>query len=224
MNNIEVPNHDQRLARYSYESLILQQSHIPFSGLWTNGLHYYAVCPNLNDSPLAANGEPLGEWFDQKCRAITSPITIVQAAPENAIKDQQRTAEELSQIHGEPLTISDVSRELISALPKNFPEFGFNTHIGKAKFYVEKPLSEDEMNILIIIYANLNLSLRMEILVENKSGWPITMPIKGPDALALISSKGLSNNTSRLVKEGYEEDEEFWIDKRLGIFSTELID
>ena len=227
MTNIDSVNHDKHYARYSYESLILQQSHIPFDGLWTNGVHYFAVCPALDTGSMANNGEPLIEWFNQKCRVITSPVTIVASAPVATLKVPERSAEELSQLHGEPLTLTDVYRELISALPKNFPTFKLNAGVGKAKFYFESTLTQDETDTLKIIYANLNLSLEMEVLVINKlpeDGQASAVRVKGPDALALISSKGLTGISSKLVREKYEEDEEFWIDKRLSIFSTGLTD
>lgn len=220
-------NHDKHYARYAYESLILQQSHIAFEGLWTDGIWYYVVCPLLNQYSVTGKGAPLSDWFDNSCRPVTSPVKLVNKAPEASTRVPERTAEELSQLHGEPLTISDLYREVISALPKKFPLISLTTELNKMVVYVCRSLSEDEKNALNITCENIKIDLDIEIRLDegelSDGAKHQKAPIKPPDTLALISSRALQKTGSTQLRNAYEDDEEFWIDKRLSLFSTETL-
>lgn len=214
------------LARYAYESLILKQSHIQFDGLWEKDNSYYVVCSSLSDDLLTDEGDKFSvEWFDRNCRPVVCPMYLAISAPLGSRFVEPRTADELSQLHGDPMTLGDVYRELFAALPKNFPLFRIKEISQKLIFCVNQALTNEQTNILEITCANLGLRQLIEIVIIDE---PLSinnnavLNRQGRDALALISSRVLPSQLSMNLRRAYEEDEEFWVDNRSKILFDKI--
>lgn len=218
-------NHDKYYARYAYEALLLQQPHIEFLGLWQAGTMYYILCPSLTQAPMTVDDKPLAEWFDRECRPVGSPVRLVSKIPDGATRICERTVEELSLLHGEPLTGREVSQEIAAALPKQFPLAIVGAGNGKLVVNVTQPLSEDETTELEIALSNLKIDLPYEIRVapeaaaEYEEKASSKRKLLGGHDLALQASRSLSKSLPEPLRHAYSEDEECWVDNRLRLFS-----
>ncbi len=223
-------NHDRYYARWIYEKLVFMQPHIDFDGLWCLGDCYYIVCKSLDEkAPITTSGEPLQEWFEN-CRVMASPTFLVVSPPNGSEKiTEMRTKEERIQFIGLPHNILDILNELLLYLPKNFPQFTITSKPPKLIYQIERDLSEDELNILAIAHDNLCLGLELfissEFYKENASPYQPLFDFPLLKELSLLPSRYLhfhAKDSNDLIKHKYEEDEEFWIDKKADIFIKDI--
>lgn len=222
-------NHDKFYARYAYEAMLLQQPHIGFEGLWKVGPMYCILCPALAQAPVTVDGKPLVEWFDNECRPAGSPVRLVGNVPEGSMRISERTVEELSLLHGEPLTGPEVGLEIAAALPKQFPLEVVVARNAKLIFNVSRPLLEDEQIELEIAMSNLKIDLPHEVLVrpgaaeEQEKKTSEIKKLLGEGDLALQAGRALGGTFPASLRHAYSEDEEFWVDNRLRLFSESNI-
>lgn len=219
-------NYDKYYARSGYESLILQQPQIYFEGLWEVNDRYFIVCPSLTTSPITSSGKQLADWFDNECRVIGSPVSLIQKTPPGATRVPERTAEELSLLHGEPLTISEVSREISNALSRQFPLLRMTSPKMILIIEVSREISNEEVIELEIALSNYKIDLNYEIVVRNscleeedKQDKKFN-PYIGVDNLALLPSRMLPDAMPSEVRDAYAEDEEFWVDHRVPLLAS----
>lgn len=223
----DIENHDDHYARSSYERLILLQPHIEFGGLWFGGNRYYIHCPTLISSQWKVEGKPLADWFDHSCKTITSPVTVVDILPEDCLPVQERTVKELVLLHGEPLTIVDIFNELIATLPKAFPLFFISSPDLELYFHTEIELTDEQKNLVSIACSNIKISMQINFVVSDEN-IEITSAnkifTKTADSLSLTSSRYVSNNAIlSKIRLACEEDEEYWIDHRVPVFTDTRI-
>lgn len=219
-------NHDQFYARSGYESLILQQPHINFNGLWEIAGRHFIVCPSLDSSPMTSTGKPLVDWFNSECRVIGSPVSLVKKIPEGAARIPERTAIELSLLHGEPLTISEVYREVSNSLPRQFPLLRMTSPKGKLIIEIGRELSNEEIVELEIALSNYKIDIEYELKIQSDytpqegSQKRNFNPYICLDNLALLPSRALRSTLPGKIREAYREDEDFWIDHRVSLLSS----
>lgn len=214
---------DKYHARYAYEALILQQPHIDFGGLWVLGEIYYVVCESLVKKPLTQGGESLESWFDYSCRPVTCPVKLVSKQPGGSLRVVARTVLELSQLSGEPITLAELVREVFSVLPRDFPLVAIFDAPGKLIFKVERLISVQEEHVLHIALENLGVYLDVEVeLVSAEDVLKLAGSRSGSGRsqdIDLISSKYIGSGVPLGLRLAYEEDEEFWVDNRVRVFS-----
>lgn len=217
---------DDFFSRYAYESLILQQPHILFQGLWSDGNHFYIVCPELFNDIRTKDNEPISDWFDNKCRPITCPIKLISEKNIKHIRVPDRTAMELAQQHGEPKTISDLYRELTLLLPKDFPLVSIDTGPKYFVANIHRKLTEDEKSILHITCADIKLwssaVISTKIIESQANVIERKKQIVSPDTLSLHPSKLFNTSFPKLLVEAVEEDEDFWVDNRIGVLTSQI--
>lgn len=219
-------NYDKFYARSSYEALILQQSHIHFGGLWQVKDCFLVLCSSLDISLKTVDGKLLVDWFNYECASAICPIQLVQVLPEGAIRVPERTAEELALLHGEPLTISEVSREVSNTLSRQFPLLQISSLQGKLIIEVSRVLSDEEMAELDIALDNYKIDMGYELNVRADDVEEVGVAYEkfnsfvNSDCLALLPSRVLSRSIPSVVRDAYTEDEEFWVDHRTLLFSN----
>jgi len=218
-------DYDKLYARSGYESLILKQPHIRFEGLWEVGGRYYIVCPSLDSEPKSSSGRPISDWFHNECRIVGSPVSLVNKIPEGAIKIPERTAVELSLLHGEPLTVFEVYREISNSLPRTFPLLGVSSPGGNLIIEVSRRLSDEEVGELDIVLSNYKIDIEYDIKVKCgaircEDKWEVSNPNASANSLDLLPVRSLQSSLPATVASAYEEDEEFWIDNRVSLLSS----
>ncbi|TCK61539.1 hypothetical protein [Seleniivibrio woodruffii] len=215
-------NHDKYYARVSYERLILQAPHVPFNGLWVKDNQYFAVCPYLNEKEYNVNDKKLTEWFDNECRMASSPISIVQKAPDDSLRVEERSVTDLACLRGDPLTLDEFMRELIVNLPKKFPEFKFEVNGHKLSVIFKESLTLEETCVLEETCKMINESLDVIIKTDNFTSSlndTNTKTYKIDNPMILKTSRELGCQCNSLIKEYYEQDEDFWAENRNSVFT-----
>ena len=214
---------DKYHARYAYEALLIQQSHIDFGGLWVLGEMYYVVCESLAEKPLTQDGRDLESWFDNSCRPVACPVRLVSEKPKGSLHVMARTVLELSQLNGEPITLAEFVREIFSILPREFPLVAVLDAPRKLIFKIERSISVEEENVLHIALDSLGVFLDVELEVvcaEDVLGLKQSRASNGRvQSIELISSKYVVDGVPSNLLLAYEEDEDFWVDNRVKVFS-----
>lgn len=223
-------NHDQFYVRHDYERLILSQPQIQFEGLWVKDQKYFILCPMLDSSTKTKEGDALIDWFNNSCKVIGSPTQLVSYIPDDAIPVPIRTAEEVALQRGEPLKIDDLFLELSNSLPLSFPLLQLKSvSLGSSKIEVQvsRELNEDERIELDITLENIGelpeytISVKSEEVtkkqIEDRANF--AKKYKQSDNLSLLPSRRLPANVPSSVRETYQQDAEFWIDNRGGLFN-----
>jgi hypothetical protein len=214
---------DKFHARFAYESLLLQQPHIHFDGLWVEGDTFLISCPSLGEQLLTQNGESLSEWFIHKCKPICCPIEIASEIPNSFERVAERSESELARLHGEPLTLWELYRELYIALPKTFPLLTLESGAGKVTVHVSRALTPDEEAEINIAFANIGVDYDVDIYISPERKGDKTPPIgRAGGDLTLIISNAIKGKASHNLASSYEEDEEYWLDNRVNIFSSDI--
>ncbi|GAB1265136.1 hypothetical protein [Aurantivibrio infirmus] len=211
-------------ARFAYESLLLMQPHIEFDGLWARGDRFLVSCPSLDGGPLTTEGKPLKDWFHYSCRPITCPIEIISKIPDGYELINERSESELARLFGEPLTLSELYRELYISLPKSFPFRTIESGAGKIIVHVNRLLTPEEENEINITFANIGVSFDIDIVASSEDSESNTQKTlkRSFDGLTLILSKSIQGKVSNSILASYEEDEEFWVDNRVNVFSSDI--
>ncbi|WP_163575189.1 hypothetical protein [Halomonas faecis] len=215
---------DKFNARYAYESLILMQSHIEFAGLWTKGDRFLISCPSLDKNPLTSDGKPLRDWFHYSCRPVCCPVEIASDVPEGYEQINERSESELARLFGEPLTLSELYRELYITLPKSFPLSAIESGAGKVVVSVNRLLTQNEENEMNIAFANIGIDFDIEVVDPSEHSEPNKDKAlkESSDKLTLILSERIKDRVPNSVLSSYEEDEEFWVDNRVNVFSSDI--
>jgi len=215
---------DKFNARYAYESLLLMQPHIEFGGLWARDDRFLVSCSSLDKSPLTCDGKQLRDWFHHSCRPVCCPIEITSKVPDGYELINERNESELARLFGEPLTLSELYRELYITLPKSFPLGPIESGAGKVIVSVSRLLTPDEESEINIAFANIGIYFDIEIAnstedSESNNDKALTGSF---DGLTLVLSKSIKGKVPNSILSSYEEDEEFWIDNRVNVFSSDI--
>jgi hypothetical protein len=214
------PVDDPYYARWSYERLLLLQPHIRVAGLWRHDQWFYAVCPDLEEGLTADDGQQLSKWFNNKGRAASSPIRLVSRAPDGAVRVRERSAKELAELRGVPLTVANVETCLAVSLPVGFPDFRLQTIPPDAYVYVASQLTPAQRRILEERLEPLRGGLRLTVIVDTEQA--CQPPSMKPAGLELIASKRLPSGFGGAVKRALEEDEEFWVRERQTVLASDF--
>lgn len=106
----------------------------------------------------------------------------------------------------------------------HFPLSAIESGAGKVVISVDRLLTQNEENEINIAFANIGIDFGIEIVD----------PLEDPklnkdkelkasfDGLTLILSKSIKDKVPNNVLSSYEEDEEFWIDNRVNVFSSDI--
>ena len=133
---------DRMYARACYDTLVVMQPHVRTEGLWRVGDDFQIVCPNL-ETEIADDGRPIADWFEVAMVA-GAPVRLASAVPTGGRLVTPRTAEELAQGVGDPLSVRDVFAELVLRLPKVFPDFDISNQSGVRVVTVARDLTPEE--------------------------------------------------------------------------------
>jgi hypothetical protein len=213
--------YDDHYARWSYEQLLLQQSHIKFGGLWRAGYAHFIICPEL-DTARTTEGESLSEWFDHKCRVVTAPVEIVAFCPPNVERVPERSSSDRALLAGSPRNCRDLLVDLGLSLPREFPPFTLDNPGADVVMVTNRPLTDDETEQAKLTYGSLGYYSPLQFSVDstrNHEGGEFRYKF-GQGDIDLIPSRQLTNKFSRELRYLVEKDEQFWVENRNAVLTT----
>lgn len=210
-------------AKWSYEQLILRQPRVRIEGLWKKGTRFFIVCPDIQSNPLTKEGLPLTQWFDS-IRTIGIPILLVASPPEGGEILPTRTLEDMAELLDAQLTIREVSIQMALSIPRNFPNFILETTPPNAYIYIPRDLQLEEEKEFRKAFEPFRVGMSLSILTApDRFNEPIEFRNKHiPGDIVLIPSNRLSASYSKSIRFALEEDEEFWVDNRTAVLTSNI--
>jgi len=218
---------DGHQARYSFDRLLIEQPDLRDLTLWKIGLDFFVLYPELSEESVAKNGQNLVEWFDYSCRPVATSMRIVATVPEEALQIPVRTAEEVACLVDDPTTIRELYTSLNLLLPRDFPLFKIETEPALRTTIVTVPrqLSDEEIEQVSKAYESIRFYFKLDVKVDptiSENPPPFRISTPGTSDLDLIPSRLIAATCPQSIVDLYEEDEEFWLENRSKLASSEF--
>lgn len=206
---------------WSYQQLLIQQPHVSYGGLWRVGYLFFIICPDLGTAK-SFSGERLVEWFDNKCRVVTAPVSLATAVPEGAEQVLEQTAEQRALQWGAPRTIRDLLVDLSVMLPREFPEFLLKNPGAEIIVVTKRKLSDEERKILLQVCSSLGEYPELTFQEDHSLNPRLeTFRHKFRDGdIDLIPARRLPLSIGQSLRCLVEDDEDFWSSIRTRLFSS----
>jgi hypothetical protein len=211
-------------ARSSYERFILSQPHVKCEGLYKDSKGWFFIyCPEATPDMLALDGSTIETWFQQH-KALVSPIRLAFSLPDDCIRVQTRTIEEMVHLTGEPLNEVETSEALKKHLPREFPLRGLDS-VTKERNYISliltRELTKEEEAVLEDSLSKIGLPVDVLTFVEqNTSEDRVKLSFPRQADLRLLPIFYAHSQLPKQARKLYEEDEDFWITNELQLFNS----
>ncbi|MFS1869899.1 hypothetical protein [Vibrio lentus] len=214
---------------YDYERFVMQTSHLPHLGLYHEDNFLFCVIDGITSN----DAKKLAKDYDEYYRTISNPAPlIVPKVSDKHNKVSFRDSWQKINQHGHPYTHAEIENELYIKLPKKYHPFLFDYKMATGNFILELEFtpSPDEIAELELLLADLGLDnyelvvkintrIRDQLKENAKNQEKLAKVLKhDPHALILKASGLLSSKVPKLVREKYEEDQDFWVDQKMNIF------
>ncbi|WP_437980451.1 hypothetical protein [Sorangium sp. So ce117] len=212
----ELHHHQIGYARAAYDRFRIAESSIAIDGLWEHDLTFFIVSrdvPRLSPDEWHAIHKTIAEVAH-----ATLDIRVVSAPPEGAVPVSPRTTEEVIEGVGDTGTMADLFHDLALALPPEFPDIRLTN--GEAGLFVitaMRPLSSDERQVLLCAFEKVRPGADFCVRVGELSA-----PVRST-TFTLVSSKGLPAGFSKEARWAIERDEQFWLERRHEVFTSDTI-
>jgi len=206
-------------ARHSFERLLLEEPQAVIDGLWVHNRQFFIRCPNLPNNPLASNGTPLVQRFDEHYRSSGSSVSLVSEVPPGAVRVPSRTPAELVLGIGDERTWAQLSDELGLILPKDFPAFRLSFDVTLPGYLVAlaRDIGPEQTTALGQAFEHLQIGYPFRATVDATVETP-TPAVRRQGDISLRSTRRLGRNVGREAKFLNDEDGDFWVDQRMRIF------
>jgi hypothetical protein len=214
--------YNDNYARWSYEQLLLQQSHIEFKGLWKLGGAYFIDCPRLEEQKTLS-GEKIDEWFDNNCRVITANAKIVSEIPVAAEKVPERSVLDRIELAGSPRNLRDLLVDVNLKLPRDFPHFLLGQKDGSFRVTTKHPISEIQQDEIAGIFNQFEYFLPVTFCSDPSLNETRSEPFRykfGNGDINLIPGRLLRDPYSASLKHLIEDDDDFWTTTKKSVLGT----
>lgn len=212
----------------NYESFRLDTHELSHKGLYTDGKKIYAIIQDVlgNEEKTA----DLERHYEEFRSIAVPPISIIGEQRPGLIKIPLRDSFEKSHLFGHPLTISEFINQLNIHIPKKYHPFNADMKWGSNEFKitVKNELSDSDKEEIKIICESLGyqgFNYVFEVNPEIKE-YPGSVDFKSNsrDNLQLIASGLIQKQFPSSILDKYEDDEDFWVKNRSGIFGGDILD
>jgi len=209
-----------------YEAFRLNTHQLNHKGLFMGDDGIYAVICESSDYSI----DKLKEIYEQYRTLCIPPAIIISHVKESFEKIPGRTAFEKSSLYGQPLNMSEFINELNIQIPKIYHPFNADIKWGTNEFKLifKNELSENDKIEIQLICESIGFQGYEYIFEINPdiSDYPgeINFTPNAHNNLQLTASGLIQKQFPRAILDRYEEDEDFWVENRLAVFSGQLGD
>src|ERR1700690_294459 len=193
--------------RHSYERLLLEEPQAEIDGLWMLNGEFFILCPPLASNPLAANGTPLVQQFEQY-RTLGSAVSLVSEVPAGAVRVPARTSAQPVLGIGEERTWSRLANDLGLILPRDFPTFDllFDNPLPGYVVTVARDLDLDQAVAVQAAFEKLQIGFPFRTTVDLALEESARRP-RGKGDVSLRTTRRLGRDIGRDAKFLNDEDE-----------------
>nr|WP_218574186.1 hypothetical protein [Pseudomonas sp. ALS1279] len=216
------------VIRNNYESFRLETHDLSHEGLYTDGKKIYAVIQDvLGDEEKRVALE--NHYEDFRTMAIP-PVVIVGEKLPDFIKIPLRDSFEKSHLFGQPLVMGDFINQLNIHIPKKYQPFNADMKWGVNEFKIvlKNEVTDDEKEEIQLIceslgYQGFDYVFEVSPDVGNYRG-VVNFKANSRDNLQIIASGLIQKQFPRDILDGYEADEDFWVQNRKIVFSGDELE
>ena len=211
-----------------YERFILNSADLDHQGLYLSNGRIFALIPNLTQSERE---KVLVRYDDYRCVGVPPPNFCASIESEAERLPLSQSWQKVN-LHGYPFSRPEASNELNIHLPKKFHPFQYDYKLGTNVFELKlrfRP-SDEEYCELGILLANLGYDqYELKVVVDEcicdypcgelEEAEEKNVKTIDPHILMLKARAFLPKHYPKEVLDKYEEDEEFWVDHKLQVFT-----
>lgn len=211
------------VLKNNYESFIIKKYEFNHFGLFHDGHNVYAVIKNYEECNTTL--DEIQKLYDYEFKTLGVPgPTFIDEIRVGFVKIDFRNTYEKINLFGQPFNTSDFENNISIVMPPNFHPFHVDMKWSDntLTFTFNKKLTKSEIDEVILLceslgYYGYKYIINVDGELPNYKYQQNKNNTKGN--LTLVASRYLKNNQPKEVIEKYEEDQEFWIEKRVSIFS-----
>lgn len=211
------------VLKNNYEAFIIQKYKFNHRGLFHDEENIYAVIDNCEECNTSLD-EIQGVYnYEFKTAGVLGPI-FVGKIKSNFIKIDFRNIYEKINLFGQSFNSSDFNNNISMTIPPSFHPFHVNMSWSDNTFTFtfNKTLTQSETDEIILLCESLgfygyNYIINIDHELPDYKYKKKESNVQ--DNLTLDASRYLKNNQPKEILEKYEEDQDFWVEKRVNIFS-----
>lgn len=211
------------VLKNNYESFMIQKYKLNHCGLFHDNQNIYAVIKNCEECNTTLN--EIQKLYDHEFRTVGVPGPIfTEEIRVDFIKIDFRNIYEKVNLFGQPFNASDFHNNISMAMPTKFHPFHVDMKWSDNTFTFtfNKDLTQSETDEVILLCESLgfygyNYTINTDYKLPDYKYQHKGINTEGN--LTLVAGRYLKNNQPKEILEKYEEDQEFWIEKRVNVFS-----
>ncbi|HHR6052100.1 TPA: hypothetical protein ACS7Z1_001392 [Providencia alcalifaciens] len=211
------------VLKNDYEAFLIQKYEFNHYGLFHDNNYIYAVIKNLEKFNITL-GE-IQKLYDDEFRTLGSPGPIfVDEIKDGYVKIDFRNIYEKINLFGQSFNIFDFHNNISILMPHNLHPFDVDIKWSDntLTFTFNKELTQSESDEVILLceslgYYGYKYIINVDHELPDYRYQQTESNTQGN--LTLVAARYLKNNQPTEIIEKYEEDQNFWIEKRVNIFS-----
>ncbi|HEI9782737.1 hypothetical protein [Serratia bockelmannii] len=211
------------VLKNNYEAFIIQKYKFSHCGLFHDEKNIYAVIENLEECNTTL--DEIQKLYDYEFRTLGVPGPIfIGEKRDDFIKIDFRNIYEKVSLFGQPFNTSDFHNNISMVIPPKFHPFHVDMKWSDNTFTFtfNKALTQSESDEIILLCESLgfygyNYNINTDYELPDYKYQKKESNTQGN--LTLVAGRYLKNNQPKEILEKYEEDQEFWVENRVNIFS-----
>lgn len=210
------------VLKNNYEAFMIQTYEFNHCGLFHDEQNIYAVIKNCEECNTTL--DEIQKLYDHKFKTLGAPGPVFIGEKTNdLVKIDFRNIYEKVNLFGQPFNASDFHNSMTMVMPPKFHPFHVNVKWSKNKFTFtfNKKLTQSETDEVILLCESLGYYGYNYIINEDHELPDYKYQQKKSNTqedLTLVAGRYLKNNQPKEILEKYEEDQEFWFEKRIDVF------
>ncbi|MGP2409210.1 hypothetical protein V2A84_06215 [Yersinia sp. 2553 StPb PI] len=211
------------VLKSNYEAFIIQNYKLNHFGLFHDEETIYAVIKDCEGCNLTLNEIQENYNYNFKTIGVPGPI-FTDEIKDDFIRIDLRNTYEKVNLFGQPFNPSDFNNNISIAIPPEFHPFHVDMKWSNNTFTFtfNKNLTQNETDEIILICESLGF-YGYNYIIKTDHELPDYKHQKNKMNtqvnLTLVAGRYLKNNQPKEILEKYEEDQDFWVEKRVNVFS-----
>lgn len=144
---VETARRDDEVLRV-YERLVASQPQLVVEGLFESDGTYTIVCAGYAKDTEALDGTPLARWMFEGMSLFLPDLVLAAEAPTGARRVHETGKAGAIELRGSFRFIPNLRDDLALELGAFFPEFALEKGDEGVELRVERPLTEEQLDIL----------------------------------------------------------------------------
>lgn len=211
------------VLKNNYEDFIIKKYEFNHCGLFHDEHNIYAVIKNYKDFNITLN--KIQKLYNNEFKTIGVPgPTFVDEIKDEYIKIDLRNIYEKINLFGQSFNTLDFHNNISLIIPPKFHPFNVDMKWSDNTLTLtfNKELTKSEADEIILLCESQG-HYGYKYIINVDSELPDykyqKKEINTQENLTLIAAQYIKNSQPKEIIERYEEDQEFWIEKRVDIFS-----